>query len=140
METAANCPVPAANGRTAEGTNPARLLSALGEDLEPAWPVVEFMGHTRRIPFRANRCLAGAERSDRSTSRSGFPRAVCSCDARFGGTRWKVWFGAATVFRSTRFDSQVYLDRPAAGLINARAAHRSPERVSQVRILPGRRL
>ncbi|MFD8744351.1 hypothetical protein [Streptomyces sp. NPDC059616] len=98
-ETAANCPVPAANGRTAEGTNPARLLSALGEGLEPAWPVVEFMGHTLRIPFRANRCLAGAERSDRSASRSGFPRAVCSCDAWFGGTRWKVWFGAATVFR-----------------------------------------
>ncbi|GGV94713.1 hypothetical protein GCM10015535_60640 [Streptomyces gelaticus] len=35
---------------------------------------------------------------------------------------WKVRFGAAAMFRGARFDSQVYLDQPAADLTEARAA------------------
>ncbi|MFJ2900100.1 pentapeptide repeat-containing protein [Streptomyces sp. NPDC087218] len=35
---------------------------------------------------------------------------------------WKVRFGATAVFRGAHFDSQVYLDQPAADLTDARAA------------------
>ncbi|MFD8825836.1 pentapeptide repeat-containing protein, partial [Streptomyces sp. NPDC059605] len=35
---------------------------------------------------------------------------------------WKVRFGAAAVFRGARFESQVYLDQPAADLTDARAS------------------
>lgn len=40
---------------------------------------------------------------------------------------WKVRFGAAAAFHGARFDSQVYLDQPAADLTDARAAATDPE-------------
>lgn len=63
--------------------------------------------------FRSGRTAALREPNDPIV-----PHHAAGSLARFApampgsaGTRWKVWFGAATVFRSTRFDSQVYLDQ-----------------------------